>query len=251
MNTAQRPRLRLLDTLRGATLISMIVYHAIWDLVYIYGVDIAWYESTGAYIWQQAICHTFIILSGFCFSLGRRPLRRGITVFIGGTVVSLVTAVFMPSSLVMFGILTLMGSCMLIMIPLDRLLCRVIPEIGAAVNLLLFVITRNVERGYLGYEGWNILALPELLYRNHLTAYLGVPHRGFYSTDYFPLIPWLFLFVFGYFLHKIFKKYTLCERLLSRGDLPVLGFIGRHTLPIYMLHQPLIYGACELIFTLI
>ena len=127
-------RLRLLDTLRGITLISMIVYHAMWDVVYIYGVDFKWYRGNGAYIWQQAICWTFILLSGFCFSLGHSPLRRGLTVLICGTIVSAVTAIVMPSSLVMFGILTLMGSCMLIMIPLDKLFCRVIPEFGAAVR---------------------------------------------------------------------------------------------------------------------
>lgn len=244
-------RLRLLDTLRGITLISMIVYHAMWDVVYIYGVDFKWYRGNGAYIWQQAICWTFILLSGFCFSLGHSPLCRGLTVLICGTIVSAVTAIVMPSSLVMFGILTLMGSCMLIMIPLDKLFCRVIPEFGAAVSALIFILSRNIPRGYLGFEGMNIAALPESLYRNHITAYFGFPHAGFYSTDYFPLLPWLFLFIFGYFLHKILKKYGLCERLLSYPSIPAISFIGRNTLPIYMLHQPMIYGVCEIVFSII
>ena len=75
--TLVRPRRRIasLDALRGLTLVSMIAYHACWDLVYLFHADWDWYRGTGAYIWQQSICWTFILLSGFCFSLGRRPLR--------------------------------------------------------------------------------------------------------------------------------------------------------------------------------
>ena len=91
--TLVRPRRRIasLDALRGLTLVSMIAYHACWDLVYLFHADWDWYRGTGAYIWQQSICWTFILLSGFCFSLGRRPLRRGLTVFGCGWVVTLVT----------------------------------------------------------------------------------------------------------------------------------------------------------------
>ena len=53
-----------LDTLRGVTLVSMMAYHACWDLVYIFGMDWDWYGSFGAYLWQQSICWTFILLSG-------------------------------------------------------------------------------------------------------------------------------------------------------------------------------------------
>ena len=64
-----------LDTLRGVTLVSMMAYHACWDLVYIFGMDWDWYGSFGAYLWQQSICWTFILLSGYCVQLGRHRLR--------------------------------------------------------------------------------------------------------------------------------------------------------------------------------
>ena len=60
-------RLALLDSLRGLTLISMILYHACWDAVYLLGANWPWYGSRAAYIWQQSICWTFIMLSGFRF----------------------------------------------------------------------------------------------------------------------------------------------------------------------------------------
>ena len=55
----------------------MIVYHACWDLVYLYRLDWDWYRSFWAYAWQQSICCTFILLSGYCWQMGRHPLRRG------------------------------------------------------------------------------------------------------------------------------------------------------------------------------
>ena len=62
-------RLELLDAIRGITIISMIIFHTLWDLVYIYNVDIDWYKGSYGYLWQQGICWTFILLSGFCFSV--------------------------------------------------------------------------------------------------------------------------------------------------------------------------------------
>ena len=89
--TSIRLRSGTLDTLRGLTLVSMIVYHACWDLVYLYRLDWGWYRSFWAGIWQQSICCTFILLSGFCWQMGRHPLRRGLMSFFGGAAVSLAT----------------------------------------------------------------------------------------------------------------------------------------------------------------
>ena len=61
-----KSRYRFLDLLRGLNLISMIAYHALYNLNYLYGHPMKWYRSTPGYIWQQSICWTFIFLSGFC-----------------------------------------------------------------------------------------------------------------------------------------------------------------------------------------
>ena len=49
-----KPRYSLLDLIRGLALVSMMAYHASWDLVYLFGVDWPWYHSEGAFLWQQA-----------------------------------------------------------------------------------------------------------------------------------------------------------------------------------------------------
>lgn len=109
-----RKRYEKLDGIRGIALLNMIAYHSAWDLVYIYQTDWSWYRSGGAYVWQQGICWTFIFLSGFCWSLGSHAWKRGITVFMGGAVITLATLAFMPQNRVVFGVLTLTGSCMLL-----------------------------------------------------------------------------------------------------------------------------------------
>lgn len=243
----QKQRYYLLDSLRGFALINMIAYHALWDLVYIYGVEAYWYMGQGAYIWQQAICHTFIMLSGFCFALGKKHLKRGITVFAAGLIVSAVTFIFMPSSPVRFGILTCLGSCMLIMIPLSKLFKKVPAIIGAPVSLLLFILTRGCNWGKIGAFGIKFFELPDSWYANLFTAYLGFPSPSFTSSDYFSVFPWLFLFVFGYFLYKLFGEKEKVKAIMRKGKIPVLSFLGKHSLIVYMLHQPLIYGLCMLI----
>ena len=70
-----------LDGIRGLALLNMITYHAVWDLVYLFDINLQWYQSEGAYIWQQCICWTFIFLSGFCEPLGKKKLKRGIIIF--------------------------------------------------------------------------------------------------------------------------------------------------------------------------
>ena len=249
----QKTRYHLLDFIRGITLISMLAYHLLWDLVYIFRVDMPWYKSNVGYVWQQSICYTFILLSGFCATFGRNRLKRGLIVTGGSAVITLVTLIFMPSAKIIYGVLTLIGICMLISIPFDKIGKKINPYVGLSVCLLLFFITRNVytvdypNYGELGFEGLHIVDLPAEWYANYFTALFGFPPRGFFSTDYFPLIPWAFLFFSGYFIHAVFEKHRLM-RLLTPNLCPPLQFIGKHTLPIYMAHQPVVYGILYLLF---
>ena len=241
-------RLHFLDALRGFTLINMIAFHGLWNLVYLFGIKADWYTGTPGYIWQQAICWTFLLLSGFCWNLGRHPLKRGLTVFGGGALVTAVTCAVMPESRILFGVLTCLGSCMLLLIPAEKLLRRVPAAVGLSASFGLFLLLRNVSSGALGFEGLILCPLPASLYRNLLTAYFGFPPRGFFSTDYFPLLPWFFLFVTGYFLYRVLEERELTQKLFSKGRVPVLNWLGRHSLLVYLLHQPLLYGLSLLFF---
>lgn len=238
-----RTRYEYLDILRGITLISMVLYHAVWDLVYIVGVRWDWFRTEAAYIWQQSICWTFILLAGFCWSLGRKKLKRGCIVFGAGILITVVTMVITPQQRVIFGVLTLLGSCMLLMIPLEKLLRRISPVPGIILSVVLFLLTRNINGGCLGFGEITILRLPASWYDGGmLMTYLGFMEKGFFSTDYFSLIPWLFLFVTGYFLYRLAagKEWTEHQTLQKIRCRP-LAFLGRHSLLIYLLHQPVLY----------
>lgn len=102
-------RYRLLDELRGLDLISMMLYHGMWDVVFLFGVAQKWYTGRPGFVWQQSICWVFILLSGFCLPLGHHPFRRGAVVFGAGALVTAVTLLFLPEDVVWFGVLTLLA----------------------------------------------------------------------------------------------------------------------------------------------
>ena len=243
----RKHRLALLDSLRGLTLISMILYHAAWDAVYLLGADWTWYNGEMAFIWQQSICWTFILLSGFCIPFSRKPLTRGLIVFACGALVTLVTCFVVPDQRVIFGVLTLIGSCMILLGILDPYLRHLGGMEIMVVSGLLFLITRCINEGFLGIWRLNLIQLPAGFYANWATAYLGFPFRGFWSTDYFPILPWIFLYLFGYGLHLFLRERGLLRGEFWRTRIPVLDFLGRHSLLIYLAHQPLLYMAVLLI----
>ena len=219
-------RYRLLDELRGLDLISMMLYHGMWDVVFLFGVAQKWYTGRPGFVWQQSICWVFLLLSGFCLPLGHHPFRRGAVVFGAGALVTAVTLLFLPEAVVWFGVLTLLGSAMLLTAALDPLLRRVPPAAGAALSALL-----------------------QALYAGYTTAYFGFMPKSFFSTDYFPLLPWLFLFWAGYFLHHLLGRGRLAP--LRRSVCPPLGWMGRHSLVLYLLHQPVILGVLTAVFRLV
>ena len=207
-------RYALLDELRGLDLVSMMLYHACWDMMFLFGIWMDWYIGWPGRLWQQSICWVFILLSGFCVPLGHRTLKRGAQVFAAGALVTVVTLVFMPEDRVVFGVLTFLGSAMLLTGVLEPLLKKIPPAAGLAVSAVLFALTYHLDERWLGFGGLR-LALPDAWYANYFTAFFGFLPFDFYSTDYFGLLPWLFLFWVGYFLHQ-----------LAHGALAPLGLPG-------------------------
>lgn len=145
-------RYALLDELRGLDLVSMMLYHGCWDLVNLFGIQADWYYGLPGHLWQQSICWVFILLSGFCVQLGHHTLRRGAQVFGAGALVTAVTLLFMPEDRVIFGVLTLLGSAMLLTGLLEKPLRHIPPAAGFAISAVLFALTRNVSAGYLGFR---------------------------------------------------------------------------------------------------
>ena len=100
---------------------------------------------------------------------------------------------------------TLILSCaVLLLIPLHPLLKRLKPWLGLCLSFLLFLLFFKVNSGYLGLGELFSVKLPERLYTTRLLTPLGFPYEGFRSSDFFPILPWFFLYLCGYFIHGIF-----------------------------------------------
>lgn len=229
------------DALRGLALLNMLVYHTMYDWVYVFGHDSGWYDiwSPGCHLWQQYICWSFILLSGYSFGLARRPLKNGLLVAGCAAVLTAVTVLFMPSEAIWFGVLHLNAAAVLLTCLLRPLLDRLPAGAGLAGSALLFALTNQLPYGWLGFESLHLAAVPGWLYKANL-FWLGLPDLSrFASADYFPVLPWVFLFWCGYFLRRLWQPRS--------GPAPAalrpLCTLGAHTLLIYMLHQPVIYGA--------
>ena len=157
--------------------------------------------------------------------------------FFGGAAVSLATLLVLPETPVQFGVLTFLGSAALLTIP---------PRLGLALSFALFLVLWDVNEGFLGLAGVPLLYLPRNWYANTLSAGLGFPAPSFVSSDYFPLLPWLFLFWAGFYLYRLRPETPAVPDI----RLPGIGAIGRRSLMVYLLHQPVIYGLLALIFSL-
>lgn len=237
-------RYTVLDTLRGLTLLSMILYHLCYNLNDIFGVPLPWYRSAGTQLWQLSICGTFLLLAGVCTHLTRRPFRRALRVGAAALLVSLVTYCFMRSELIVFGILHCITWCLLFFAVARPLLRKIPVKTGLIVNILLFAATYRVPRRYLLFQPFAI-PLPQSWYLSYWLSVIGLLSPDFSSADYFPIFPYMFLFLAGHFLGRWLDRLPESVRSFS---IPPLSALGRHSMAVYLLHQPVLYGVMTLIF---
>ena len=246
MRKQQGKRIASLDAIRGLAIVNMVAYHAVYDWVYVFGKTADWFGTHAAYLWEQAICWTFILLAGMVSVYSRNLARHGAQVLACAMILTVVTALVLPEQIILFGVLHLLGTAMLLTAMLRPWLQKLPAGISAAVCFGLFLLFKGVPRGFAGLADIKIWLLPQSLYQAKWAFFLGFPAKGFWSSDYFPLIPWIFLFWTGMFLwQKLRGKGELILRRLP--EIPALSAIGRHSLLIYMLHQPLTFAALWLI----
>lgn len=244
--TTVSDRYNLIDVIRALAILSMIVYHLCYDIFVAYEIDAVWYTYPAVILWERSISFSFVIVSGIALNFSRHPYKRGVILNLLGFLITIVSVLIMPSQQIWFGVLNLLGCAMMITHALRSLFDRIPPLAGMASSVLLFAVTFNIPKGSVGFFSLPAFALPDGLYSCKYLAFLGFPSRDFFSADYFPLIPWLFLFIFGYFLWRFIKERG--RDGVFRYDVPALSFIGRHSLIIYLIHQPLLYAVCALVF---
>ena len=239
-------RIYFLDELRGLALIGMIVYHTAYDLRYLFGLRFDFY-ARGWNILQAAVCSTFIIIAGISSRLCKNALKHGAIVLGAGILMSLGTYFFMPEEMIWFGVLHFLGVSIILYYAFPRSINKAAAFSMAIVSLLIFFATAGLSRGTILFGK---ISVPSWFYVTNVLAPLGLPAPDFSSADYFPLIPWFFLFLFGSFIGKYFKERNIPDFMMKKHS-SFLSAIGSNTLIIYIVHQPVIYGLLTALFWVI
>lgn len=242
-------RIDLLDAIRGVAILAMVFYHALYDITDIFGYNIPFFGFLS--LLEPPFAAAFIMLSGVSSRFSHNNIKRGVRVLIFGLIITVFTLVFMPSEAIYFGILHFIGCSILLFELVKPAADRIPRKVAAAVWTALFIITYNMpSRHIIGIPGLFSITLPSVLQTTpHLYA-LGFPDAYFFSADYFPMIPWFFIFLIGTVIGVPIKEHRLPERFYT-VRVPFLAAVGRNTLLIYVLHQPIIYGLLLLFFNII
>lgn len=216
-----------LDALRGICILGMVLLHLLYNLdsvgVFTTPAPILFLQNWGGVL--------FLLISGICVTLGKRHVRRGLILVGCGTVCTAATALmyllgFADKGLVIwFGVLHCLGVCMLLWSPFSRFSQPMLGILGGAIIAVGLWVAPRITVDF----PWLIP--------------FGFCTPGFSTGDYFPLLPNLGFFLLGAVLgralyrasHSRFPKVDTNRRFLR-----FLCGCGRYSLPIYLLHQPVL-----------
>lgn len=263
----------------------MIAFHACYDLVSLYGVSLTWFVFPYIDLWRNSIAWVFIFIAGMMCSYSMHKVKRCVVYLVCAFLIYVVTTLVAVDIPINFGIIFCLGmsttvvtlvSYMLSLASKTALFLKVntiIPsfmvKVGTFILLCamlgLFGITYHIPHGYISFFQYT-WRLPAYLYSSYITAAFGFAPSYFQSGDYYPIFPYLFLYSGGALAGWLSKSYVMTLQTARRCKEPVtlthyspgallfysltfvknvLGFMGRHSLQIYVLHQPLL---CILIF---
>ncbi len=228
-------RIALFDIIRGFTIISMVLFHATYDAAYIYGFDAPWFMGTVLQdAWRASISWVFLFLAGWMTAFSRNNFRRAAIYGAAALAVWVATSIAAVDTAVSFGILFCMAASTLIAAVIKPVLDRLSPAAALVAFLVLFAATLDVP-----HHNYPVTGL----------AWLGLPDPAFSSGDYYPLIPFVFMYMAGAMGARLFARLRPegYPEWMKRDWAPVLSHIGRLSLPIYLLHQPLLIVLFEAI----
>ncbi|MBQ9460214.1 MAG: DUF1624 domain-containing protein [Oscillospiraceae bacterium] len=223
-----KQRIELMDAARGLSLILMVFYHFFYDLVVFAGAPRWIFRNVVFDPLQYFFAGLFILISGVSSNFSHSNALRGLKTLGVALVITLATTLMdMP---IVFGILHFLGTCMLLYGLTQRFWQTLGEKASWAVPALCLagiVLTARFANGY-----------------PTETPYLwmfGLVTPAFESADYFPLLPWMFVFLLGTWAGKYVRERRL-PKWFYETKVPFLPAVGRSSLLIYVLHQPVLYG---------
>ena len=232
-----RRRIALLDEVRGFCICCMVFYHAFYLLGTLLRLDVLlrlfrFLEPT-----ELLFASAFIFISGICTQFSRSVLRRGLLLLGIALTISAVTILLLPklgydTFQDRFGILHLLSASMLLYAVAHKALEHVPVLMGACVCTVLYVLTA--------------ILVPRICVTIPYLFPLGLRSETFYSADYFPLLPHVFVFLLGTFAGRTIDTHTLPEGFYQ-VHVHLFSCCGRYSLWIYLLHVPILLLIIHLI----
>lgn len=233
-------RLPLLDQLRGLAICLMLSFHTLYDIRTFYpqGEElVSWLPLEFWRYFPRFVGGLFFLTLGAAHRQRRwrqhrsalyEALAPGLKLLFLGAMISAVTSLTFPALTIYFGVLHCLGTTRLLLLSCSRW-----KQANAAIAFLLLAAgcwlnTVSIESRWL--------------------LWLGVASSEGTGGDWYPLLPWAGVAFFGYYLAD-----TVGDRLQSAKssslqhliapNLPssrALAWLGRHSLAVYLLHQPLL-----------
>ncbi|MEW6748283.1 MAG: heparan-alpha-glucosaminide N-acetyltransferase [Candidatus Micrarchaeota archaeon] len=217
-------RVALVDGMRGMAILMMVAYHVVFDIDYLglADIDLQWLPIL---LFQRATGSLFILVAGISMTLSEsrdngythHAKRAG---FLGlvALAITIATWVYPHEGFITFGIMHFLAAATMIAPFFFRF-----GKLNVALALLAILLG---------------LALNSMRTESHLLFPLGLPYPEYSALDYYPLLPW-----FGIILLGICAGQALfVDKKLDARIPRWLSFLGRNSLVVYLIHQPVLIG---------
>jgi len=210
-----------IDFLRAIAIILMVIFHIVYDLNEFVGLDIDY--LSGFWYWEgKTSALMFIFLAGISSGFSKNTVKRGIKILIFAMLITLVTYIFFREQYIRFGILHLLGTSMVLF-----------PLLKKMNNILLFISAVFIAL--------TAILIKSTLVNTSLLLPFGVMYRGFVTLDYYPISPYLSVFILGILAYKIYYyKGQSIFKFHYKNE--YLSIISKNSLAIYLIHQPVLVG---------